>query len=189
MNVTLEQLKGRKPALIALGVGGTLLLLALASLVYGAMSAQADARADMRYRMAVYRAEVAQSPALASRLKDVRNRAQSEAGLLKESNAALAAAQIQSDMKAIAAANAGEIRSAQPLPATTANGFETVPMSYDLLLPLSHLRALAYAVETQTPYLFLDNVDIVAPQNGQSDADPQLELRVVVRGYRWTGSK
>lgn len=112
-------------------------------------------------------------------------------GLIKTSSADLAAAQIQTDLKNLVHANTGEIRTAQTAPVVKTGGFETIAVAYDLTVPLSHLRALTYAIESHTPYLFLDNVEISAPQAAGSatQSEPTLELRWTVHGYRWAATR
>jgi len=58
---------------------------------------------------------------------------------------------------------------------------------------MAKLRDLIYAIETHTPYLFVDDADIVAQQDWQTGdpqpTNPQLEVRWTIRGYRWSGAK
>jgi|GEM_PF-1461975 len=191
MSDFLQRLHGRKHALAALSCVLALLVVAIGLPVYAAFSAQTADRDAMLQRLSVYRAEIAARPRLQAELKNIRGQAQSASSLIKSDSAALAAAQMQNEVKAIVAANKGEIRSTQIAPIVKTNGFETIAVAYDFLVPVSRLRALTYAIEAHTPYLFLDAVDMVAPQNSQATGapgvSPVLEIRWTIRGYRWAG--
>mgnify|MGYP001552256646 CR=1 FL=1 len=179
-------LLGRTPALAALAVLCLVLLGIVAIPIYGMFADLSKERAAQKQQLAVYRAEIAAEPALLQELADLKARARNAPGLVRAPSADLAAAQIQSELKTIVSANGGEIRSAQTSPAVHAQGFETISVTYDLTVPLSHLRGLLYAVEVHTPYLVLDDVSISAPQTGGVEAaDPVLSLRWTVHGYRW----
>jgi hypothetical protein len=191
MSDFLQHLHGRKPALAALFCILALLAASVTMPVYAGFAAQIADRDAMLQRLAIYRAEIDARPRLQAELKTIRGQAQSASSLIKSDSAALAAAQMQNDIKAIVAANKGEIRSTQIVPVVKTGGFETIAVAYDFLVPVSHLRALTYAIEADTPYLFLDAIDMVAPQNSQTTSapgvSPELEIRWTIRGYRWAG--
>lgn len=187
----LQNWYGRKPALLALGVAALAILILIAVPFYLLFAAQSEDRDAMLRQLALYHAKVAQRSALADELRNLQAMARGAPGLIKTSSADLAAAQIQTDLKNLVHANTGEIRTAQTAPVVKTGGFETIAVAYDLTVPLSHLRALTYAIESHTPYLFLDNVEISAPQAAGSatQSEPTLELRWTVHGYRWAATR
>jgi hypothetical protein len=188
-----ESWKGRHGALIAASIaGGAVLLIAalLGFVVFGGQSADTD---ESVHQLAFYRAEAAMRPQLEAQLKTLKLQAAATPGLIGNDNPSLAQAQLQDEVKAIVTANLGEVRTAQIVPASTVDGFQVIAIQYDLMVPMAKLRDLTYAVETHTPYLFIDEADITSTQDFQSGdpqtANPMIEVRWTVHGYRWSGAK
>jgi hypothetical protein len=188
-----ERYRGRHGALVAASVAGAVLLLLIAGLgflIFGGQSADTD---EAVHQLAVYRAEAALKPQLEAQLQTVRERAAQTPGLIAGESPELAQSQLQDEVKAIVTANQGEVRTAQVIPASTVDGFQVIAVQYDLMIPMSRLRDLTYALETHTPYLFIDEADITSQQDWQSGdpqlANPMIELRWTIHGYRWGGAK
>lgn len=141
--------------------------------------------------LALYRAQVGRQPALGAQLTEYKQHLATLPGQINGTSAPLAQAALQNDVKMISDQNGGEIRSAQTLPPTRENGFETIAVQYDLVVPFSRLEDLAYAIESHAPYFYIDDVDIVIPQTWQTAStdvqDPRVEVRWTIRGYRWVG--
>lgn len=187
-----EFLRGRKGAFLALGAIAVVFLLVVALPVVTLFRAQAQDREEALAQLAAYRAQEAQRPQLAARLAALQEGAKSVPGLLTGSSAALAQAQLQSDMKELIDRNGGSLLSAQLLPPTKVKGFDSVSIEYDLTIPVSHFSSLVYAVETHTPYYFVDSADFVMPPNWRPNTlnqDPSMEMRWTIHAYRWRGSQ
>ena len=183
-------LRGRKGAFIALGAVFVLFVLLVALPAAALFEGQAEDRHEALAQLAAYRAQEAQRPALAARLAALQEGAKSVPGLLTATSAALAQAQLQSDMKALIDKAGGSLLSAQLLPPTKVKGFDSVAIEYDVTIPLSRFSSLVYAVETHTPYYFIDTADFVMPPNWRPDIrgqDPSMEMRMTVHAYRWRG--
>lgn len=184
-------LRGRRGAFIALGAASVVVAIAIALPVAALFHGQAEDRKEALRELAVYRAEEGQRPALAAQLAALREGAKTVPGLLDASNAALAQAQLQSEMKDLIDKNGGSLLSAQLLPPTTVKGFDSVAIEYDMTVPLSNFSALVYAVETHVPYYFVDSADFVMPPNWKPSSntpDPAMEMRWTIHAYRWRGS-
>ncbi|HTQ15198.1 MAG TPA: type II secretion system protein GspM [Rhizomicrobium sp.] len=188
-----EDLRGRKGALLAAAVAGGALLLILLGfgyLVFGGQSADTE---EATHQLAVYRAEAAMQPALEAELRQVRAQAAQVPGLIVSDSAALAQAQLQDEVKSIVTANQGEVRTAQIVPVSAVDGFEIIAIQYDLMLPMAKLADLTYAIESHSPYLFIEDADITSQQDFQSGdpqtANPMVEVRWTIHGYRWGGGK
>jgi hypothetical protein len=185
-------LRGRKGAFIALGAMA-FLFLALVALPLAVMfRSQASDREQAMSQLQTYQAEEARRPALAARLAALQEGAKSVPGLLTGTSAALAQAQLQSEMKELIDKNGGSLLSAQLLPPTKVKGFDSVAIQYDLTIPLSRFSGLVYAVETHVPYYFVDSADFVMPPNWRANApnqDPSMEMRWTIHAYRWRGSQ
>jgi uncharacterized membrane protein len=127
-----------------------------------------------------------------ARLAALQQGAKSVPGLLTASSAALAQAQLQSDMKELIDRSGGALLSAQLLPPTKVKGFDSVAIEYDLTIPVSRFSSLVYAVETHTPYYFVDSADFVMPPNWRPNPqgqDPSMEMRWTIHAFRWRGSR
>ncbi|HEY1630513.1 MAG TPA: type II secretion system protein GspM [Rhizomicrobium sp.] len=188
---TPQSWKTRQGALVAAGVIGGLalaVLVLLGFLIFGGQSADTDAAVR---QLAFYRAEVALKPQLEAQLANLKQQAAATPGLIGNESAALAQAQLQDEVKALVIQNGGEVRTAQIVPVSTTNGFQVIAIQYDIMAPMAKLRDLVHAIESHTPYLFIDEADIVSTQDYQSgdpaSANPTLELRWTVHGYRWGG--
>jgi hypothetical protein len=186
-------LRGRRGAFLALGAIVLLFAIIFALPVAALFRAQADDRAEALAQLAAYRAQDAQRPALVARLAALQQGAKSVPGLLTASSAALAQAQLQSDMKELIDRSGGGLLSAQLLPPTRVKGFDSVAIEYDLTIPVSRFSSLVYAVETHTPYYFVDSADFVMPPNWrpnpQTAQDPSMEMRWTIHAFRWRGSR
>ncbi len=132
-------------------------------------------------------------PQVEAELRAMQQRNAAMSGLVEGNSAALAAAAVQSDIKAIVESNGGSVLSTQNMPSKVADGFEKIEIEYDLSLPLSSLKNVIYQIETHTPYLFIDDVTIRMPEGWMPESvdtpAPALEVQWLIRGYRWVGAK
>ena len=176
-----------------LALGLAVVWLALVSPVLDAFAAQSARIEDLRLQLASYEGQIALRPAVEMRIAALNRQAASGAGLVDGKSAELAAATMQTLVRPLIESQAGQIRSAQNLPPVTEGGVERVDIQYDLSLPMTHLKDVAYRIEASTPYLFLDGLDLRAPENWQTMGaaldPPSLDVRWTVRGYRRAGDK
>jgi general secretion pathway protein M len=188
-----QSVRGRTGALVAAGIAALFVLVLIAGLIALAFGGQSEQTTDAVHQLAVYRAEIAMRPELEAALEDLRAKAAATPGLIASDSIALAQAQLQDEVKSIVTDNQGEVRTAQIVPATSVDGFQVIAIQYDLAVPMAKLRDLTYAIETRTPYLFVDDADVTAQQDWQSGdpqpTNPMLDVRWTIRGYRWSGAK
>ena len=181
--------------LLALGI----LLIAVAAAwllviepIAGAFEAQDEDIAQSHRMLAAYERRIALRPVIEAKLANIRARQTASTGGVEGASAELAAATIQNLVKTLIESQRGEVRSAQNLPPVSAGGFQRIDIQYDAAIPMTRLKDTVYRIETSTPYLFLDSVDLRAPEGWQigpySTEPPNLEVRWVVHGYRWTGA-
>ena len=180
--------RARLLALAILGLVVATLWLVVVQPIAGAFAAQSDAMAQSQTRIGAYQAEIASQKDYEAELALVNAQQTGSAGLVSGKNSALAAANMQNLVSLLVESEQGQVRSAQNLPATAVDGFERIAIQYDVSLPTKNLRETAYRLETQTPYLFLDNVDIRMPETWQSEGaasdPPNLEIRWTVHAFR-----
>ncbi|MCK7491831.1 MAG: type II secretion system protein GspM [Comamonadaceae bacterium] len=94
------------------------------------------------------------------------------AGILQDRNAAaqylpqsappLAAAELQQRVKAVVEAAGGTLRSTQALPPAEEGSAVKVTVSASMTGDTESLQKILYELESQTPLLFLDNLDVTA---------------------------
>jgi general secretion pathway protein M len=181
-------LLGRKGALSVVALAAAAFLVLVALPVLAAFEAQSEERDAALDEFATFRTEVASGPAMQRALAAVRIQASAVPGLMRSATPALAAAQLQTEIKQLVEANAGDLRSAQAISPTREKGFDRVAIQCDLTVPVAHLKDLLYAVEVHAPYFFIDHAEISAPMpqadNTQS-GEQMLEVRWTVHAYRW----
>jgi general secretion pathway protein M len=169
-------------------------VLGVAVLVLGAgvtattelFSQQHDEIAQARDDSASYRSLIAARPYLEREYGALVRREAGAASLLHGDSVALAAAEMQNLVKALVEHHGGQLRSAQLLPGSPANGLEKVAVQYELSIPLGALKSATYQLETGRPYLFLDEVEI-RPQSyagATSGAPGNLNVEWTIHGYR-----
>jgi hypothetical protein len=158
-----------------------------------AFAEQADDIAQSHRMLEAYTRRIAMRPIIEAKLAEIKaNQAIAATGLVEGASAELAAANIQSTVKALIESGAGQVTSVQNLPPASAGGFQRIDIQYDATLPMTRLRDVTYRIETAVPYLFLDAVDLRAPEGWQSlggaNVDPPpLQVRWTVHAYRRVG--
>jgi hypothetical protein len=142
--------------------------------------------------LAGYLRSAAMRGALEAQLQQLTQEGASPKGFVDGATTTLAAAKLQGEIKQIIENNHAEIRSTQNLPSSTTNGFEKVEIRYDIAVSMSALEPLLHQLETHAPYLFIDHVDIQAPDSlsgaAPGTSDPKLTVRWDIRGYRRAGA-
>jgi hypothetical protein len=189
-----DVLLGRRAALIALSVALAVAALMFVVPVVATFVAQQRVMDDSLNQLAVYRAEAKLQPQLEGELKVLQQRGTTAPGLILADSTALAEAELQRQLKAIVEANAGELQSAQGGASKQIGDLELISVQSDLLVPMTRLSALIYALESHTPYIFIDRADISAPMGWQTQSqaaakpqpEPKLSVRWTIHAYRWS---
>jgi general secretion pathway protein M len=125
--------------------------------------------------------------ALRASLVELKKSEASIPGFIEGANESIAAAQLQSRIKTAVEAVKGEMRSTQILPARDDGKYRRIAVRGQMLLTTAGLQRVLHDLESASPYLFLDNVDIkVRPQQRNRDTavqEPTLEVRFDVAGF------
>lgn len=181
--------------LVALGILAAVLglvWLLVIDPIAGAFAAQSDDIAEAHRLLTAYAQRIAMRPLLEAQLASLKQHESTSAGLIGGGSAELAAANIQNTVKALIESESGQVTSAQNLQPVTADGFQRVEIQYDVTLPMARLKNLTYKLETAMPFLFLDGIDLRAPENWQNAGialdPPPIQVRWTVSAYRWTGA-
>lgn len=147
--------------LLALVVGGAFYLLVDRGLLgsyrhYQTQMEQLQGRLEQLERMAASREPIQQ---LIARIQQDRGVA---AQYLPQSAPALAAADLQQRVKAVVEAAGGTLRSTQALPPVEEGSVVKVTVSAAVTGDTDSLRKVLYDLESQTPLLFVDNLEVAA---------------------------
>ena len=160
--------------------------------IAGAFQDQRERQDRASRLLASYQAELAARPQLEAQLDRLKEGQSATSRLVQGQNADLAAANMQSLVKALVAQETGQIRTAQNLDPQSNDGLERIAIQYEISLPAARLENTIYRVETDSPNLFLDDVDNRMPESWQTEGaagdPPPVEVRWTVRGYRNMGS-
>lgn len=175
-------------------------LLALALLAAAALGAWVGIVEPVKLRFAELDRTIEQSRDLLSRhMRIARERQHLEAQLttLRETQSTLgrliegdsvelAAAGVQNRLKALTEANDAELKSTQILPAEDGETFRKVAVRVTMMADTEAAQAVFHALETATPYLFLDRIDLRGPKRRSRNKQRNrgiLQVRFDVFGY------
>ena len=177
----------------AVAILAALVVAVAAGLVAPLVSSYADARrtlAEERAAIAHAQQMGLDPAALRSALARLSTEHGPVPGELRGTNESLAAAELQNRFKSAIDAAHGELRSVQALPSHLDGSFRRVTIRGRARLKMTGLRDAVYALESSSPYLFLDDVEIDArpDQSGRPGAaeDPNLDVRLDLSAYMRT---
>lgn len=184
-----KALLGRKAALIGLGAIASILVLLIGAAMAGTLYSQYEEKNSSLFQLSIYKGEEGSRSQLEEQLNSVLARGANTPGFVVSDNVALAQAKLEAEIKTLAEANACTIRSAQTGPVERKGILDLFSLQYELTVPITHLKPLLYALETHTPYIYIDQIDIAAPagwQTAQSHmSEPTLEVHWTIHAYRW----
>lgn len=127
---------------------------------------------EMRDQLARLERAAATQPVVAKQLKDFQAQQQSRGYLLSGATDALAAASLQDRVHDLVIASGGTLKSVEPMPGIEEQGLMHVTLRVQMAGTNETLFDVLYALESENPILFVDNLNI---QNhitvgGESDA-------------------
>ena len=123
---------------------------------------------------------------LEARLTALRETQSTSGRLIEGDSVELAAAGVQNKLKALADANGAELKSTQILPAEDSEAFRRVAVRVTMMADTEAAQAVFHALETATPYLFLDRLDLRGPKRRsrrKKKNEGILQVRFDVFGY------
>lgn len=124
---------------------------------------------------------------LQTQLEQVRQTQASLGGFLEGASGELVAAQLQNKAKNLVDANGGKMKSIQILKVQEENHFRRVAIRVAMTADTEAVQAIFYSLETASPYLFLDNIDIRVSrkraQKKRTESAGDLQVRYDVYGY------
>lgn len=183
----IERLAPRQRRLAALGILA-LLLLVLAGLVwlpFGYLQRQGRELVAGERRLEELRARVPVRDELLARQHELERSGSLDGALLAGSTPAVAAAQLQGDLSALAAAMGGAITTVQILEAEPAPPFVRIGLRLGMTGDTATVRDFLYAIETRDPVLIVRTMNLTATGTEAADAaaDPMLTASFEIYGY------
>ena len=179
--------------IVALGLLLALLLMAAFWVALPLWQDYADARASAaEYEAALQKiAASGRDPsALEAELTRLKARRAAAPGLLAGPTDALAAAELQTRLKAVTQTSNGVFRSIQTLPVHDEGSFRRVAVRAQMTVRLNELVHILHDLESSSPFLFLDQVSVRAVTGRVvrsaplvSAQEPDLEVGFEVYGY------
>jgi general secretion pathway protein M len=177
---------------LALAILVGVVLAIFTGVVQPLLSAYGDARASAaQLRGAIEHAQASRrNPAeLEAEVTQMRARQQSTVGFLHGTNESLAAAEMQDRLKSVVEAVHGELRSTQILPARDDGKFRRISIRGQIVADTAGLQRVFYQLESASPLLFLDNVEIrprptrdMRSPGGESGIEIRFDLYGFMRG-------
>lgn len=152
--------------------------------------AMEDDLQGLRERDLRVRAQIAQAPQVAQRLRQAQRRLEARPGFLTEASAELASAGLVQRLEhAVVEASPGNrscaISNRSPLPADGKARFVRVAVQVRLRCGTPELAAVLYALESGTPRLFVDNLNVMAQryQLSPKESGNGLDVAFELAGY------
>jgi general secretion pathway protein M len=122
-----------------------------------------------------------------SSLKTVHAAQETEERLLKGGSTQLVGAKLQNRLKELIEADGGILTSMQVLPVREEQGFERISMAVTLTATIESLQKILYAIEDQSPYLFIEDVELQTNrgmmQVSEGEGSRDLQIHFEVFGY------
>jgi general secretion pathway protein M len=184
-----SSLTPRASRALALGILAALLLLAFFGFVSPLLDSYGQASSSVeQYRAALEHTRNAGSDlaGLRAELARLKERQASAVGFMQSTNSSLAAAELQNRIKSSVEAAHGELRSTQILPQRDEGVFRRISIRGQIAVNTAALQRVFYDLESASPFLFLDNVEIrsrPARRSSGAEDDPILEVRFDLYGY------
>jgi general secretion pathway protein M len=136
-----------------------------------------------RATLARFETELAGREGLEQELGAVVEKHQADRIYLQGASAAAAAAALQERLGTLAEANRAELRSVQALPAVEADGLRRLTLRVVLSATTSELLHVLYALETEKPYTFIENIELKIYSASKTEADDHLLVRFDLLGF------
>jgi len=140
-------------------------------------------------RLAAQRRLAAVGAGLEPEVEGLKRRGENDRRYLRSTSEALAGAELQGIVRRIVPPRGGEVLSTQLVGSQQEEGFTRATLKLKMRATLEQLVEIFYALETGTPYLFLDNVSVRARGgirfygSGTRVPSEPLEVELELSGY------
>ncbi|MGH6932031.1 MAG: type II secretion system protein GspM [Dongiaceae bacterium] len=173
---------GRVLALALLGAVITLVYFVLLVPLRESYAATDRRIAEARELLTRLERLAASRPGLEAQVAELQARQSTQGNYLIGNTDALAAADLQERVNAIITGNGGTLRSIQVLPAEDESGFRRVAMRMQVTATTAALFNIVYALESETPLLFIDNFDVQARRKRRTTTEQDQQETILTIG-------
>ena len=137
-----------------------LLYLAIAAPLISLAREYNDSIDDLQFRLAKLNRISAEKPALVQRLDSIRAEGQQDDRFLARDTAALASADLQTQIKTAVSEAGGELTSTQVIPERSEEGYTRIAVKVRMNGGTNVLRQVLHSFESAKPLLFIENLNI-----------------------------
>jgi general secretion pathway protein M len=150
-----------------------------------------NALGDYSDKLARYRGIAAARP-LVTRQLDAMRAKDTRKFFLRSGTSALAAAEVQETLRALVESSGGRLITMQGLTPKDEGRYRQIGVNVQLTANIIALRKILHQVESNTPYLFIENLlvrsQVPANFKPQPGNEPEMFVQFDVYGYALTGS-
>jgi general secretion pathway protein M len=187
MSLAVRPLAGPAAAIAILVVVAVGLYVGLAQPLIDDYGGTADSVDRMSALLERYQRIGQSLPALEAELARVKQQPGTQDGFFQGASDALVAAQLQGRLRIAVDAARGELKSTQVLPTVEEGKMRRIAVRGQMSSGLAAAQHVLYELESASPYLFIDNLNIRARASERrmegAEADPILDVRFDVCGY------
>ena len=134
-----------------------------------------DAKNNLVFRLQQYERILARKDAVMESMAAIKEQYQERGLLNRQSTGALASAEVQEFIKKAIVEAGGQLSSTQALPVSVKNDFSRITVSVRMTGTSEMLRAVLYKIETATPLIIINQLDIRPMRGVRSRVTRQIE--------------
>jgi general secretion pathway protein M len=147
--------------------------------------------AEVREQLSRYQRLAAQRPALEDQLRQSEAEVAADGYYLSGGTDALAAAGLQDQVNALVQGKGGTLRSIQPMSGTDEQGFRRITLRVQMTATNEALFEILYSLESGTPILFVENLDIqsryIRQRNSTAGQQAEMDEPLLSVGFDLSG--
>ncbi|MDO9422769.1 MAG: type II secretion system protein GspM [Methylobacter sp.] len=134
-----------------------------------------ESKSNLVFRLQQYERILARKDAVIASMNAIKEQYQQRGLLNSQSTGALASAEVQEFIKKTIVEAGGQLSSTQALPVSTRNEFNRITVSVRMTGNSEVLRAVLYKIETSTPLIIINQLDIRPMRGVRSRTTRQIE--------------
>ncbi len=134
-----------------------------------------EARNNLVFRLQQYERILAKKNAVIESMNAIKDQYQQRGLLNRQSTGALASAEVQEFIKKTIVEAGGQLSSTQALPLSTKDEFSRISVSVRMTGTSEVLRSVLYKLETSTPLIVIDQIEIRPMRGVRSKITRQIE--------------
>lgn len=134
-----------------------------------------EAKNNLVFRLQQYERILAGKDAVIKSMSAIKEQQQKRGLLNRQGTGALASAEVQEFIKKVIVEAGGQLSSTQALPVTAKNEFSRITVSVRMTGNSEVLRAVLYKIETSTPLIIINQMDIRPMRGVMSRITRQIE--------------